>query len=112
MIRWPASNSNSTPSGQQYDSLKAKDWTIACKAMTCIRKSTAVDEKVKRGSPMLEWKRPAIDDLHNLVQQSDQAEVTRASIRNQNTESELDRRLDQALVETFPASDSIAIIIC
>jgi hypothetical protein len=29
-----------------------------------------------------------------------------------NSKKELDRRLDQALADTFPASDPISIIIC
>ena len=58
---------------------------------------------------MVERNNPAVD-RHNPWRDND-VEVTRASARAQNTKSELDRRLDQALVETFPASDPIAIII-
>jgi hypothetical protein len=49
-------------------------------------------------------------DQHSSVQESDPAELDRVSLRNSN--SKLERRLDQALLETFPASDSMAIIIC
>ena len=31
---------------------------------------------------------------------------------NDNTMNELDRRLDEALKETFPASDPVAVMIC
>jgi hypothetical protein len=54
----------------------------------------------------------AIRDQYSPVQESESVEVTLASLRDQNSKSELDRRLDQALAETFPASDSVAIIIC
>jgi hypothetical protein len=54
----------------------------------------------------------AICDQYNPVQESEPVEAKRASLRDQNSKSALDRRLDQALAETFPASDSIAIIIC
>jgi hypothetical protein len=49
---------------------------------------------------------------HSPAQGSIWDEVTRTSRHDQNSKSELDRRLDQALVETFPASDSIAVMIC
>jgi hypothetical protein len=62
--------------------------------------------------PMVEWKKRRVHDQRNPLQESDPVEATRASVRNQNTKSELDRRLDQALLETFPASDSISIMIC
>jgi hypothetical protein len=32
--------------------------------------------------------------------------------RDSNSKRELDRRLDQALEETFPASDPVSIVIC
>ena len=37
---------------------------------------------------------------------------TRKALRDPNSKPELDRRLDQALKETFPASDLMAIMIC
>jgi hypothetical protein len=49
-------------------------------------------------------------DQYNPVRGSDPAEVNRASLRN--SKPDLERRLDQTLLETFPASDSMAIIIC
>ena len=36
----------------------------------------------------------------------------RDSFRAQNSQRELDRRLDQALEETFPASNPISVMIC
>jgi hypothetical protein len=61
---------------------------------------------------MAELKTRPVRDRHSHAQESEPVEVTRASVRSLNSQWELDRRLDQALVETFPASDSIAIIIC
>jgi hypothetical protein len=61
---------------------------------------------------MGQLKMHAIRDQYNPVQESESVDVTRTSLRRQNSKSELDRRLDQALAATFPASDSIAIIIC
>jgi hypothetical protein len=61
---------------------------------------------------MAQLKMHAIRDQYNPVQESEPVDVTRTSLRHQNSKSELDRRLDQALGATFPASDSIAIIIC
>ena len=63
-------------------------------------------------SPMTKLKMCPIGEQHNSVQRSDRVEEARSSLRDQNSKSQLDRRLDQALVETFPASDSIAIMIC
>lgn len=42
----------------------------------------------------------------------DDIDSGRRSTRDANSPQELDRRLDQALEETFPASDPISIIIC
>jgi hypothetical protein len=50
-------------------------------------------------------------DNYNAMQETEELEVTRAALRNQNSKAELDRRLDQALEETFPASDSISIFV-
>jgi hypothetical protein len=36
----------------------------------------------------------------------------RDSFHAQNSKQELDRRLDQALEETFPASDPVSVVIC
>jgi hypothetical protein len=60
---------------------------------------------------MAELKMPPMGERRNVVQDRGRVELTRVSLHNQNSKSELDRRLDQALVETFPASDSIAVII-
>jgi hypothetical protein len=38
-------------------------------------------------------------------------EISEGSVEHSNSRSELDRRLDQALEETFPASDPISIVI-
>lgn len=38
-------------------------------------------------------------------------DVHSASIEDSNSKHELDRRLDQALEETFPASDPVSIVI-
>lgn len=51
-----------------------------------------------------------IDD-RNTVRESERVEAARTSVRGQNSTPELDRRLDQALKETFPASDPIAVIV-
>lgn len=49
---------------------------------------------------------------YNPMQEKEPVKITRKSRRDPNSKSDLDRRLDQALKETFPASDSMAIIIC
>ena len=64
----------------------------------------------RRGNPMAKLKMRAPGDQHNPGRESDPVEVKRVSLRN--SKSELERRLNQALLETFPASDSMAIIIC
>jgi hypothetical protein len=38
-------------------------------------------------------------------------ETSIGSVERSNSHSELDRRLDEALEETFPASDPISIVI-
>lgn len=59
---------------------------------------------------MMEWKdRPVAD--RELGGESGRIEASR-TLRGENSASELDRRLDQALEETFPASDPIAILVC
>jgi hypothetical protein len=40
-----------------------------------------------------------------------QVQISTASIEDSNSKRELDRRLDQALEETFPASDLVSILI-
>jgi hypothetical protein len=62
--------------------------------------------------PMRELKMRRSSEPHSPAQGSNWDEVARTSRHDQNSKSELDRRLDQALVETFPASDSIAVMIC
>jgi hypothetical protein len=58
---------------------------------------------------MMEWNdRPVAD--RELGRNSGRIEVSR-SPHGENSASELDRRLDQALEETFPASDPIAILV-
>jgi len=54
----------------------------------------------------------AVETQQLPPQQSESPRTTNASLRSENSKLELDRRLDQALAETFPASDSIAVIIC
>jgi hypothetical protein len=61
---------------------------------------------------MVQWNKLPIHDQHSALREGDAVEATPASVRNQNTKSELERRLDQDLLETFPASDPIAIMIC
>jgi hypothetical protein len=59
---------------------------------------------------MMEWNdRPVAD--RKLSRESGRIEASR-SPHGENSPSELDRRLDQALEETFPASDPIAILVC
>jgi len=53
-----------------------------------------------------------IRERYNPTQESEPVKITRKSRRYLNSKSKLDRRLDQALKETFSASDSMAIIIC
>jgi hypothetical protein len=40
-----------------------------------------------------------------------QVQISTASTEDSNSKHELDRRLDQALEETFPASDPVSIMI-
>lgn len=54
-------------------------------------------------------RKTSVDD-RNTVHKSERK--VRTSVRGPNSAAELDRRLDQALKETFPASDPIAIFIC
>jgi len=56
-------------------------------------------------------RKTSVDD-RNTVHKSERVEEVRTSVRGPNSAAELDRRLDQALKETFPASDPIAIFIC
>ena len=44
--------------------------------------------------------------------ENEPVKITRKFRRDLNSKLDLDRRLDQALKETFSASDSMAIIIC
>jgi hypothetical protein len=44
-------------------------------------------------------------------QEEEIEEISEGSVEHSNSRSELDRRLDQALEETFPASDPISIVI-
>jgi hypothetical protein len=53
-----------------------------------------------------------IRERYNPTQESEPVKITRKSRRDLNSKSKLNRRLDQALKETFSASDSMAIIIC
>jgi hypothetical protein len=55
---------------------------------------------------VIEWKVNPLT-IRNAIRESGRAEA----IRDENSTSELDRRLDQALEETFPASDPIAIVV-
>ena len=55
---------------------------------------------------MIEWKVSYLPD-RKAVRESRRVEA----IHDENSISELDRRLDQALEETFPASDPIAIVV-
>jgi len=59
-----------------------------------------------------ELKMRVIRERYNPTQESEPVKITRKSRRYLNSKSKLDRRLDQALKETFSASDSMAIIIC
>ncbi len=54
----------------------------------------------------------AIQQPHSSARERERAEANRESLREQNSKSQLDRRLDHALEETFPASDPIAVMIC
>jgi hypothetical protein len=46
------------------------------------------------------------------VSESPQAAPDPAGERHDNSWEDLDRRLDEALMETFPASDPVSVIIC
>jgi hypothetical protein len=61
---------------------------------------------------MAELKLRAIHDQRHPARERPPVGTTRKGIRDPNSKLELDRRLDQALKETFPASDSMAIMIC
>ena len=61
---------------------------------------------------MPELKMRVIRERYNPTQESEPVKITRKSRRDLNSKSKLNRRLDQALKETFSASDSMAIIIC
>jgi hypothetical protein len=80
--------------------------------MSYTRKIAAADLDGREEKPMAELRMHTIRDQYNPVQKSEPVDLTGTSLRHQNSKSELDRRLDQALAATFPASDSIAIIIC
>jgi hypothetical protein len=53
----------------------------------------------------------ALDAVRNHLRDRKRAEAPRELIDQQNSKHELDRRLDQALEETFPASDPVSIVI-
>ncbi len=59
---------------------------------------------------MVDWKEKPVAG-RNAVRESRRGETKRA-LHSQNSASELDRRLDQALEDTFPASDPVAIVVC
>jgi hypothetical protein len=59
---------------------------------------------------MTEWKDRPVSG-RKLGRESGPVEADRA-LHGQNSAAELDRRLDQALEDTFPASDPIAILVC
>jgi hypothetical protein len=59
---------------------------------------------------VVDWKEKPVAD-RNPVRESRRGE-TKRTLRGQNSASELDRRLDQALEDTFPASDPVAIVVC
>lgn len=61
---------------------------------------------------MAELKMRVTRERYNSTQEREPMKITRKSPRDLNSKLDLDRRLDQALKETFPASDSMAIIIC
>lgn len=61
---------------------------------------------------MAELKMRVNRERYNSTQEREPMKITRKSRRDLNSKLDLDRRLDQALKETFPASDSMAIIIC
>jgi hypothetical protein len=47
----------------------------------------------------------------NLPSYEQDKRASERALAQQNSKHELDRRLDQALQETFPASDAVSIII-
>jgi len=59
-----------------------------------------------------ELKMRVIRERNNPTQEREPVTITRKSRRDLNSKLDLDRRLDQALKETFSASDSMAIFIC
>jgi hypothetical protein len=111
-IRWlmPSSKFDSLSPAIRFAQRQGINYRVHSHDMHQKEHRRRVDGREEK--PMVQWKKRAIHDQRNPLQESDRVEATRASVRDQNTKSELDRRLDQALLETLPASDSISIMIC
>jgi hypothetical protein len=49
---------------------------------------------------------------HDPAGKHNRLQTTRELSQAENSKAEVDRRLDQALEQTFPASDPISVMIC
>ena len=59
---------------------------------------------------MSELSTPAFADI-GLSRKNHEVQISTASAEDSNSKRALDRRLDQALEDTFPASDAVSIVI-
>jgi hypothetical protein len=99
----------------KFDSLKSATRFAERQGFAYRVPSHVMHQKERGGrlsSQMAKLKMRGAHDQHSPARENDPAEVKRASLRHCNSKSESERRLNQALLETFPASDSIAIVIC
>lgn len=60
---------------------------------------------------MPELKLHTIHERRNLLREYERVAATRELFDDQNSQDDLNRRLDLALEETFPASDPVSIMI-
>jgi hypothetical protein len=51
-------------------------------------------------------------DRHDPIGKRHRFQTTRDLPQDEHSKAETDRRLDQALEQTFPASDPISVMIC
>ncbi len=109
-IPWRISRSSSAPWNPPSISPNAKGSSIASQNRTTAGKSEPKNHIADRRSPVTDWNRTLTDD-RGPEREAERIAAVRAPLRGDNSKAELDRRLDHALAETFPASDPVAILV-
>jgi hypothetical protein len=64
--------------------------------------------KVLHNKSITDWSAQGVGN----VRRRDAPNEVPLAVENSNSDSDLERRLDQALQDTFPASDPVSIFIC